>query len=223
MDHFTIFFLFFGFFIFLFSIFTFSKEDFLLLRKNISLDDFFNLSFVIFFISLFFSRLIFVLENFNPLYLHPLVFLIFPYFPGLSFSGAIFFGFLFFWFLLKRKKRPINRIFDIFSLSFAISFSFQLFVLFLFNLLLKQFTFLIFAFLFLSFLTSVFIWLFQKNKLKDGSIGYLTIAILIISFLIGFFIQNIKLMFFQNKFEFFALILIMILSIFSFIKTEFFS
>ncbi len=223
MDHFLIIFLLLGFFIFLFSLFALSREDFLLLRKNISLDELFSFTFLIFLISLFCSRLTFVVENFKLNYLHPLIFFIFPYFPGLSLSGGIISGVLFFYFVLKRKKYPIERIFDIFSISFIIAFSIQLLLLFLVNLIFRHFTFLIFSFIFLLILIPIFIWIFENNKLKDGSVGYLAIGSSILAFMIGYFIQNIKLSIINSKIEIILSLLIFIFSIGGFIKQEYLS
>src|ERR1035437_128302 len=77
------------FFIFLYLLYYLSRDDFVIVRKDISMERIFNLAFLTLIISLFFSRLFFVLEKMDPKLLNPLGFLAIPYFPGLSLIGGI--------------------------------------------------------------------------------------------------------------------------------------
>ena len=104
--------------IFLFSLYTFSHDDFVLLRRNISTDDMFNFAFEVSILSLIFSRIFYVIFHPKPVLLNPLGFILFPYFPGLSMLGGVIGALIFFAILLRKDKFPIGRVFDFFSMSF---------------------------------------------------------------------------------------------------------
>lgn len=112
-----IFLLLFSFLIFLFSLYVLSHEDFVLLRKNIHMDQLFNLAFLTGFIGLFSARIVYVAFHFSPNYLNPLVFFVFPYFPGLSLTGGIIGGAVFVLLYTARHKIPTRRVLDYFAFS----------------------------------------------------------------------------------------------------------
>ena len=101
-------FLFLGLLAFLFTIYVLSKEDMVFVRKNVSLEQLFTLSFLSLGVSIFFSRLFFVLFNFKTIYLNPLVFFLIFYFPGLSFPGGLLAGAGFVLLYARRKKMPLS-------------------------------------------------------------------------------------------------------------------
>ena len=109
--------------IFLFTSYELSKEDFIFLRKGITTDDIFNITFLALPIALLGARLVYVLLHPSWRYLNPLIFFVVPYFPGLSIIGGIIASWLFVWYYAKNKKYPRGRILDIFGISFLISFS----------------------------------------------------------------------------------------------------
>ena len=220
MQNFTTIFLIFGLFIFLFSLFLFVKEDFFFLRKNISLDEFFSLSFIIFFIALFFSRFVFVIENFKIAYLSPLVFLALPYFPGLSFSGGLISGFILLVLITRRKNYPIKRIADIFLLSFMIAFDTQLLLLAVVDLFYKN-IFVLAAFIFLLIVNIFMLLIFRNSKLKDGSVGYLSPIFLALTVFVAFYLQNIKEFIKNPVLELLLLAIIIFFGFFMFIKNEY--
>ena len=116
------------FIVFLFCLFVLSKDDFLFLKKNITLEQVFNIAFVAGLVGLFVARSFYVIFNFAPGFVNPLVFLLFPYFPGLSILGAVIgIGFTVFVFL-RGGKMPVFHVFDFFSIAFlaAASFGFAL-------------------------------------------------------------------------------------------------
>lgn len=185
MDSFS-FILFLCLFIFLFFVFAFSREDFVLFRKGIPTEKVFNFAFLTIFVSLFISRLVYVAFHFAPGFIHPLVFFIFPYFPGLSQAGASLGGMLFVLLLAPQYKLPRGRIYDIFTLSFIGTIPF-LYVLEQISLFLQKkhlmpFVFIVgiaYIILFIFFLK-----LFEKNKFIDGSVGYMaTLAAISVAFL----------------------------------------
>ena len=68
---------------------------------------------------LFFARLFYGLIHKKAIFANPLVFLFFPYFPGLSLVGGVLGAGVFFGFLATRKKElPLGRLADFFSIAF---------------------------------------------------------------------------------------------------------
>src|SRR5438270_6523068 len=108
----------FCFFIALFCIYLLSRDDFILLRKNITLEQVFNYAFVSLAVGILSARIVYVLLHPSLRYLNPLVFLIFPYFPGLSTIGGVIGVMIFLLAVSRKKKIPKGRLYDIFSLSF---------------------------------------------------------------------------------------------------------
>lgn len=104
--------------IFLFVLYVHVKDDFIFLRRNVTLEEIFNITFIGVPVVLLLSRLAYVALHPSIRYLNPLVFFILPYFPGLSLSGGILgaAGFLFFY--TKEKRVPSLRLADIYSLSY---------------------------------------------------------------------------------------------------------
>ena len=104
-------------FSFLFVLHYHVRDDFLILRKNVSLEDIFNIAFTSSILVFFSSRLLYIFENPSPVYLNPLVFLAVFYYPGFSLTGGIVGGALFIIWYVKRKKFPGKRILDFFSIA----------------------------------------------------------------------------------------------------------
>lgn len=157
--------------IYLFFVFIFSRDNFLLLRKNINTDKVFNITFLILLIGLLFARILYVAFHFSKDYFNPLVFFLISYFPGLSVGGGIAASALFIIFYTQRSKLPTLHLLDIFSLSFLGTLPFGI-VISLFSA--KN---LIFS-LPLVALNTIIVWvlisLFQKAKLLDGSAAYIS-------------------------------------------------
>lgn len=116
--HFFILILLLCFFIFLFSLYFLSHDDFVLLRRDISPDLIFNTAFLMVPVSLIFSRLFYVISNPSGNFLNPLYFLLFPYFPGLSLVGGVLGTGIFLFLFFRFKKMPVGRLLDLFALSF---------------------------------------------------------------------------------------------------------
>ncbi len=112
----------FCFFFFLYVTYLLSHDDFVILRRDVSMEKIFNAAFLSSFVALFSARLIYVLFHPNNLYFHILGFLLFPYFPGLSLTGGVLGGFGFAAFYLKSRKMPIGRVMDFFSFGFLTTF-----------------------------------------------------------------------------------------------------
>ena len=162
-------------FLFFFCVFVFAKDDFTILRKNITLSQIFDLTFVMILFSLLSSRLFFVLLHFTKGYLNPFVFFLVPYFPGMSLFGAILGAVLATLFLSRNKKFPTLKLLDIFSLSFFASFLFWFFVTNIVSLVTKKphFSFVyLLLFPFIAFFV-FFLRRYAKGKYKEGTIALL--------------------------------------------------
>src|SRR3990167_7392925 len=96
-----------GLVVFMFSLFMLSHDDFVLLRKNVSMDKVFNIAFITALISLLFSRIFYVASNPEPVFFSPLGFMVFPYFPGLSVVGGVIGSLIYAIILSRNKELPI--------------------------------------------------------------------------------------------------------------------
>ena len=104
---------------FLFFLYRLGKEDFILIRKNIALEQLFNITLVATIVGLFFARLLYVLFHFNTTYFNPLKFFIIPYFPGLIFPAMIAGGYIYIWYLSQLRRLPSGRIIDFYAIAIA--------------------------------------------------------------------------------------------------------
>ncbi len=212
--------LFLCYFIFLFALHFLSRDDFILLRKDVSLDSLFNIAFVMVPLSLLFSRLLFVITNPSGNFLNPLYFLLFPYFPGLSLVGGVLGTSIFLFFAFKFKKMPIERLLDLFALSFLSCMPIGVIGYFLlsganFNSLQVLFT--IFSYIFLFIFFSFFLLpRFLKGRVGEGSMS--------IIFIIAFSIISIMTKLFAGKFslgiENIFLVLTLVISVTFFVSKE---
>lgn len=198
MDYFAIFFCL---LIFLFCLYSLSHEDFLLMRKNISTENVFNFAFIIILGSFLFARICYVVFNFKPSFLNPLVFFLFPYFPGFSLSGGVLGGIIFIFFFSEFKKMPTSRILDFFALSFFSALPAGLFIKILNDLFSKRLNSVFEPVILLIFLIIFIILLkmFQKGRLQEGTIGFLILIIYPIFYSLINFFEN------KEKFTYFLL------------------
>lgn len=159
-----------------FVLYLISRQDFVLLRKNISLPQIFDGAIIAFIIAIFFSRLLHVLNNQDLSLFHIIKFAHLIKFPGLSILG-FFLGGAFSLYVIFRKSRALARIYDIFTISFMPLFAletaarahnigpFYLPTIFL----------LVFIYIFLFFIKSHY-----RYVLKDGTISL--VFLLLVSF-----------------------------------------
>lgn len=178
------------FFIFLFPAFLLSRDDFVFIRKDVTTEKVFNIAFVMFAASIFCARILYAVLNPGLNFLNPLVFFLFPYFPGLSLVGGVGGGVLFLLALSKFKKLPFGRLFDFFSISFLSSFPFGILGYFLLS---EEFIFSPRPII--LFLTHVIVLIFflklllprmLRGRFKDGTVGFL----FLISFSAVFLVDN---------------------------------
>ncbi len=165
------------FFIFLFSLFSLTHDDFVLLRKDISEKNIFDIAFLLIPAALFFSRLFYVFFHPSLNFLNPLYFLLFPYFPGLSLVGGILGGGLSLFLIFSVKKMPVLRLMDLFMMAFISSMpvgvlgyfilSGQKLLSLIFIFEIVSYVFLLFVFIFIAFPK------FLKGRVKEGTMSTL--------------------------------------------------
>lgn len=194
-----------------------------MLRKNISKEKAFNLVFATAGVSLFSARLIFVILNFNSGFLHPLNFILFPYFPGLSFAGAIIGGAIYLLIFAKEEKLPVLHLLDCFSVPLVSAIPVGLFLnLFNSKLNLKSVFFyfsIIQVFIYIIFF-AIFYNSFQKVKLKEGTLSFLVIVMFSSLSLISIFLKEYEeKTSFKNP-EIYPMILVLLASLLLLIKEQ---
>lgn len=183
------------FFLYLYVLYYLTKDDFVIVRKDVSMEKVFNLTFLTSIVALFFSRLFYVLFNPSPAILTPLGFLAFPYFPGLSLIGGIIGASIFIYFYAKYRKLPAGKLFDLFCVSFAsvlpVGFLITFIILLgktsiLFNALFASSLLLFFVF------TKLILSFSSKGEIRDGSLGLIFVAIISFLYFIESLFINIK-------------------------------
>lgn len=178
-------------FVFLYCVYLLANDDFIFLRRDVTMERVFNLVFLGVLSSLFFARLFHGLFHARDILANPLVFLLFPYFPGLSLLGAVlgigvFFGFLKRW----KKELPLGRLADVFSIAFLVAlpigfvgyFMFAEVGFFINRALGLVIAYLVLFVVFLRFLLPRLL----KDKIKEGTITFIFLIFFsIISFADG--------------------------------------
>lgn len=205
---------------FLFTLFAIANDDFILLRKHVTATKVFDIAFLTLFIGIFSARIFYVVFHFSPGFLNPLVFFIFPYFPGLSVPGGIIGGLMFLALYALATKLPMDRIFDVFSLSLFSVLPIGILMELLISR--KFFVSLAFggAFIISVLLLIVILRLFHKGDLKDGSISFFSLfSFSAIAFFAGFIQKKEKWIYFLNKDDILYLVIFFI-AVGFFIKQE---
>lgn len=109
-----------AFILFLYYIYKLVKDDYVFIRKNISLEQIFDITLIVTGVSLIFARLFYFF--FNTQYLQNIFLEFFSTsFPGLSFFGGLIGGAGTLFVIGKYKKMPLGRLFDFFTLSFVVA------------------------------------------------------------------------------------------------------
>lgn len=160
------------FILFLFILFVLSKNDFMLLRKNISQVDLFNRSLLLVAGSIIFGRMFYILDKNMLSSFNPLKFLNFIEQPGVSLIGS-FLGIFALSFLAYKDKKVIPKILDITFLSLTPFFVLNIFYIANLSVIFKAIV--------CSIVIGLFGFLLKFHKdysLKDGSIfAVISIAI----------------------------------------------
>lgn len=132
--------------LFLYFLFKLVKDDYVFIRRNLSLEQIFDMVFVTLWGSLFFARVFYFI--FHPVAADKLLFNFFsPGNGGLSLTGAFIGGAVSLFIYSRQKKAPVGRLFDFFTLAFLgvlpfgfLSFSFfhkppEMYIFFLYSVL----------------------------------------------------------------------------------------
>lgn len=214
------------FFVFLYCSYLLANDDYIFLRKDVTMEKIFNIIFLGSMISLFFARLFYGIPHASNILSNPFVFLLFPYFPGLSLLGGVVGVGVFFLFLGTRKRNfvPLKRLSDFFSLAFLISLPIGILGFFMFSeggiLAIKTgilvIVYLILFVIFLKFLLPRLL----NSKLKEGTITFLFLFFYSIVNLISNAFPIVSLIDFIKNFENPILIIILIASSVLFIRNE---
>ncbi len=109
-----------AFILFLYYIYKLVKDDYVFIRKNISLEQVFDITFIVTWISLFFARLFYFI--FNPQITQSIFFNFFSTnVSGLSLFGGLVGSAGALFLIGKYKKIPLGRLFDFFTLALVVS------------------------------------------------------------------------------------------------------
>ncbi len=105
--------------LFLYALYRLVKDDYVFIRKGISLEESFDIAFIILWSSLFAARLLFLLFHYTSQNI------VLDFFSikqgGFSLTGAVIGGTLAIYVIGKQKRLPIGRLSDFLSLSFLYS------------------------------------------------------------------------------------------------------
>ena len=102
---------------FLYAVYVLAHDDFVLMRKDISAEQVFNVAFLTAFFALFSARFFYVLIYPKKIFTTFLGFILFPYFPGLSLVGGILGGIIFLYLYCSNRRLPVGRFFDFFTIG----------------------------------------------------------------------------------------------------------
>lgn len=213
-------------FVFLYCVYVLGNDDFIFLRRDVTMEKLFNMIFAGSLVSLFTSRLFYGFFHSGTIFANPLVFMLIPYFPGLSLLGGVIGAGAYFLFLASRqgKTLPVGRICDFFSIAFLISLpvGFMGYLLFAEKSIgivrvggQAAFYFVLFI-IFLKF----FLPKLLSGKFKEGTIAFLFLICFSLTNLISNVFAKISILEYFKNFENIILILILLLSSWMLIQHE---
>lgn len=214
-------------FVFLYCVYLLARDDFIFLRRDVTMEKLFNIIFLGSLFCFFFSRLFYGFFEEKSILSNPFVFLLFPYFPGLSLLGGVVGAGAVISFLAGRKKDslPLGRIADFFSISFLITLPIGFLGYFMFSengfpIQRTASLIIIYFILFIIFLRFLLPRLLS-DKLKEGTIAFLFLmSFSVISLINNFVSQEGKLFNFKIIPENIILLIVFIVAIVFFVKQE---
>lgn len=210
---------------FLFRLYILTKDDFPLLRKNTTQEQLFNIAFLMVAVSLLAARSVFVITHFSQIYTNPLVFFLFWYakFEGLSLAGACISALVFITYYASIRKVPVFRVLDFFALSFLQTLPVAFLISLLLSLRNMPYPFLLGMILFsaISILFStIFIPLFKKSAVKEGTIAMLVLFFTSLIMIILEEVQKKQTVFGLISIEAILFLFLLIFSLISIIRKE---
>lgn len=155
-----------------FMLFTLSKNDFVLMRRSVSLPQIFDNAFIALVVGFAISRIFFIFDSFLFTYLYSIQFLHIFLYPGLSLIG-FYIGLVIILFYFYLKLKAFSRAFDLYLVSF-----FWVLVAYIFFVSTTvQFGVLNISLLAASLVFFAILVHFYKHfTLRDGSIGLMSIS-----------------------------------------------
>ncbi|HET9946943.1 MAG TPA: prolipoprotein diacylglyceryl transferase family protein [Patescibacteria group bacterium] len=214
----------FSFLVFLFIVYKLSKDDFVFLRKNVTLEQVFNTAFFGIFVCLFIARLGFVIEHFNWQLINPFVFFSLVSSPGFSASFGIVGGIVYLLFYTHNKKLPFSRFVDMFAVGLLFTQGIFNILSGISSLLAKQMSggseilSGVLALVGYGLLYSIF----KTEKWRDGAVGYFSLflgaLLMIVAQIFAELLQR-KLLF---TWELFASAVVMVLFLILYLNQQYF-
>lgn len=211
-----------GLVLFLFRLYHLANDDYVLAKKNITLEDVFNCAIVCSLFSLLFGRIFYVFFNPETIFFNPLGFILFPYFPGLSMTGGIIGGSLSLVLYARAKKFPFARVLDFFTIALIFVIPFGLIGYFIFSQdITTGNTIKLAIFTLISIFTNLYLYPKARAlEIKDGTLSILFLIFYSLVFLLGMSIDNPGTKNFISHKENFVLISILIFSLLTLLKNE---
>lgn len=216
--------LFVSFVTFLFCLHFLTRDDFVLLRKDIALEKIFNVAILVGMFSLFSARLLYVVLNPEKSFLNPLVFLLFPYYPGLSITGGILGGVVSLLLLSKKEMMPQRRIFDFCAIAALSSMPVGFLGYSLLTFGKDSLDAIVLAFVYFAlflFFIKVLLPHLLKGLFKEGTIGLLFLVFFSVISIVEGFIKRVGNRFYLNI-EDLILTFLLLVSVFFILKQEWF-
>lgn len=206
-------------FVFIYCVYLLAHDDFIFLRRDVTMERLFNLVFIGSMFSLFFARFFYGIFNSQSVFSNPFVFLLFPYYPGLSLVGGVLGTGVVFGFLATNKKNtlPLGRMADFFSIACLITLPVGFLGYFVFSedsfstikTVSMVIVYLILFVIFLRFLLPSLL----NGKLKEGTIAFVfLICFAVLNLISNAFLKMSLLNYFKN-FENITLFLLLTVSI----------
>jgi|SRR5579885_252063 len=178
-------------FIFLYCLYKLTKDDYVLIRKNVTVEQMFDMLFIAILLGLFGARLLYLLLH--PIKHHIMIMRFFsPQVVGFSLTGAVITGAVVLYLFSNYRRIPLGRFLDFVTLSFLITLpiGFAGYSLFFRN----DTTLLLLIAALLYFLLSIFFLKFLYPRLLNRTLheGNLTFAFLIYFSLTSLFLDVLQ-------------------------------
>ncbi len=213
-------------FVFLYCVYLLANDDFIFLRRDVTMERLFNIIFLGSFSCLFFARFFYGFSHAKNILLNPFAFLLFPYFPGLSLLGGVLGAGVTFLFLRARRKNPLplGRMSDFFSIAFLITLPIGFLGYFMFSeegfpVIKAGSLVVVYLILFIVFLKFLLPQLLN-GKFKEGTITCLFLICFAVLSLISNAHPKLNILDFFKNLENLILLAVLIASLVFFIKQE---
>src|SRR5205085_1816494 len=112
-----------AFILFLYYLYKLVKDDYVFIRKNVSLEQIFDIAFLVLGASFFFARFFYLLFHFD-YHQNPFILFFTPGKGSFSFFGLVVGSITTLYLIGKYKKIPLGRLFDFFTLALVVAMPF---------------------------------------------------------------------------------------------------